>query len=597
MAISNTSILIKRAGVGGTARPTSLLAGELAYSYASNTMFIGSPTGTGVINVGGVYYTQTVDAATNLNTAGTLVKRDGSGNFSAGTITAALAGNASTASKWQTARTISFTGDATGSGSVDGSADVATGLTLATTGVTAATYGGATQIPTFTVDAKGRLTAAANVAISSSFTVSGNTGSGTQSNGGTLSVVGGNGGGVTTTVSGTGGNESIAINVDGTVVRTSGAQAIAGDLSVTGNLIVTGSTTTVNTSTVQTTDSLLKLAMNNTVGDVVDIGFYGSSNTGSSVAYHGFVREGSGGSDAGKFYLFKNLASDPTGNVVNYAGLTKGTLVADLAGSTGLPISTGVSGLATGAATFLATPSSANFAALLTDEVGTAGSVVFSNAPTLVTPVLGVASGTSLNVSTGIVHAGVYTGPFVDGTVVDYATGQGRISVGTADGIGFYNGGVATTPLMNISSSGVITTATWQGVTVGVPYGGTGATSFTNGAIVVGSGTGALTTLANTTYTATGSGATNSTVTSMTVDAYGRLTAATYSAISGLTVSQGGTGLTTATTNGITYGNGTGAFGVTSAAGSADQTWSNQILTVTNAGVPVWSSAMDGGTF
>jgi hypothetical protein len=597
MAISNTSILIKRAGVGGTARPTSLLAGELAYSYASNTMFIGSPTGTGVINVGGVYYTQTVDAATNLNTAGTLVKRDGSGNFSAGTITAALSGNATSADKWSTARTLSFTGDATGSGSVDGSSNVATGLTLATTGVAAATYGGATQIPTFTVDAKGRLTAAANVAISSSFTVSGNTGSGTQSNGGTLSVVGGNGGGVTTTVSGTGGNESIAINVDGTVVRTSGAQAIAGDLSVTGNLIVTGTTTTVNTSTVQTSDSLIKLAMNNTVGDVVDIGFYGSSNTGASVAYHGLVREGSGGTDAGKFYLFKNLATDPTGNVVNYAGLTKGTLVADLAGSTGLPISTGVSGLATGVATFLATPSSANFSTMLTDETGTAGSVVFSNSPVLVTPTLGVASGTSLNVSTGVVATGVYTGAYSDGTVVDYSTGQGRISVGTADGIGFYNGGVAATPLMNISSSGVITTATWQGVTVAVPYGGTGATSFTNGAILVGGGSGALTTLANSTFTVTGTPAANSTVTSMTVDSYGRVTAKTYSAISGLTVPQGGTGLSTATLNGITYGNGTGAFGVTSAAGSADQTWSNQILTVTNAGVPVWSSAMDGGTF
>lgn len=597
MAISNTSILIKRAGVGGTARPTSLLAGELAYSYASNTMFIGSPTGTGVINIGGVYYTQTIDAATNLNTAGTLVKRDGSGNFSAGTITAALSGNATSADKWSTARTLSFTGDATGSGSVDGSTNVATGLTLATTGVTAATYGGATQIPTFTVDAKGRLTAAANVAISSSFTVTGNTGSGTQSNGGTFTVVGGNGGGVTTTVSGSGGNESIAINVDGTVVRTSGAQAIAGDLSVTGNLIVTGTTTTVNTSTVQTSDSLIKLAMNNTVGDVVDIGFYGSSNTGASVAYHGLVREGSGGTDAGKFYLFKNLATDPSGNVVNYAGLTKGTLVADLAGSTGLPISTGVSGLATGVATFLATPSSANFSTMLTDETGTAGSVVFSNSPTLTTPVLGVASGTSLNVSTGIVHSGVFTGAYTDGIVVDYSSGQGRISVGSSDGIGFYTGGIATTPVMNISSSGVITTATWNGATVGVPYGGTGATSFTNGAILVGGGSGALTTLANSTFTATGSGASNSTVSSLTVDAYGRLTAATYSAISGLTVSQGGTGLATVTTNGITYGNGTGAFGVTSAAGSADQTWSNQILTVTNAGVPVWSSAMDGGTF
>lgn len=45
--------------------------------------------------------------------------------------------------------------------------------------------------------------------------------------------------------------------------------------------------------------------------------------------------------------------------------------------------------------TFLATPSSANLAAALTDETGT-GAAVFANTPTLVTPVIGAATGTSL---------------------------------------------------------------------------------------------------------------------------------------------------------------------------------------------------------
>lgn len=53
-----------------------------------------------------------------------------------------------------------------------------------------------------------------------------------------------------------------------------------------------------------------------------------------------------------------------------------------LTNATGLPIGTGVSGLGTGVATFLATPSSANLAAAVTDETGT-GALVLATSPTL----------------------------------------------------------------------------------------------------------------------------------------------------------------------------------------------------------------------
>jgi hypothetical protein len=68
--------------------------------------------------------------ATNANTALAIVKRDASGNFSAGTITAALAGNASTATTLQTARTITLSGDVAGSVSFNGSSDVTITATI-----------------------------------------------------------------------------------------------------------------------------------------------------------------------------------------------------------------------------------------------------------------------------------------------------------------------------------------------------------------------------------------------------------------------------------------------------------------------------------
>jgi len=75
-----------------------------------------------------------------------------------------------------------------------------------------------------------------------------------------------------------------------------------------------------------------------------------------------------------------------------------------LTNTTGLPISTGVSGLGTGIATFLATPSSANLASAVTDETGS-GSLVFATSPTLVTPILGTPTSATLTNATGYTTA------------------------------------------------------------------------------------------------------------------------------------------------------------------------------------------------
>lgn len=74
---------------------------------------------------------------------------------------------------------------------------------------------------------------------------------------------------------------------------------------------------------------------------------------------------------------------------------------ATLTNATGLPVSTGISGLGTGVATFLATPSSSNLLAAITDETGT-GALVFGTSPTLTTPNLGTPSAVTLTNGTGL---------------------------------------------------------------------------------------------------------------------------------------------------------------------------------------------------
>ena len=114
-----------------------------------------------------------------------------------------------------------------------------------------------------------------------------------------------------------------------------------------------------------------------------------------------------------------------------------------LTNCTGLPISSGVSGLAGNVATFLGTPSSANLASAVTDETGS-GALVFANTPTLVTPVLGAATATSIVVGTGstIDVTGLKVAGGVNAVgVVTGASFDGNVALSNLTGLG---GNVAT---------------------------------------------------------------------------------------------------------------------------------------------------------
>lgn len=553
MAISNTSILVKRSN--STAAPTSLKAGELAYSYSSNNFFIGSPTGDGALIIAGNSTFGTVNSATNANTASTLVKRDANGAFYG-----RLFGVSNTAVALDTAQNFSITGDVLASSvSFNGTGAVALSSSLNTINPNTGTFGSITAIPIITVGANGRITSVTTVApASSAINISDGTTSNTINAGATFYHLGTKG--ITTVVSA----NTVTFGTDNTVLRsnttTVGTQTISTDLTVAGNLIVSGTATYVNTSTVLTTDSLIKLAANNTTGDVVDIGFYGVSNTNTGLSnsntYHGLIREGSGGADAGRFFLFKNLPTDPTNNTIVYASATRATLVANLTGGV-------VNALANAINVF---------------DGGT-GQSSFTSGQILI--------GSGTNGLQQIANSTVASGQtFGTAAVVPVFTTDvyGRVASVTNTSIAIAASQVTSGQLV-------------------IAQGGTNASSYAQNGLLYYNGTSFLTSANQTAYTTQGGA---SYVPVISTNALGQVTVIsntqiqidTSNIVSGtLPLTRGGTGFATATTNGITYGNGTGALGVTAAASTSDQTWSNQILTVTNAGVPVWSTALDGGVF
>ena len=236
-----------------------------------------------------------------------------------------------------------------------------------------------------------------------------------------------------------------------------------GNLTVSGNLIVSGTTTTVSSTTIEVNDPLLFLAQNNTSSDAVDIGFFGTYDTGGTDKFAGLFRD----ANDGKFRLFKDSTDEPSTTVNTGAtGYAVATLVANVEGAVTGNVTGDVTGNAD-TATALATArniggvSFDGTANITPDEITVADessdTTCFMLFATAATGAIQPKTGTNVtfNSGTGLLTATGFSGNLT-GTLQTAA--QGNItSVGALDGGSITSGfGAIDTGSSTITTTGAV---------------------------------------------------------------------------------------------------------------------------------------------
>ena len=300
---------------------------------------------------------------------------------------------------------------------------------------------------------------------------------------------------------------------------------ISGTTTITGDLIVTGNTVTTETSSMNIGDPLIYLAANNRTTDAVDIGWVGTYNVASITLRTGMFRD----STTKEYYVFDSYTADPAqsnhidplangfavsvlNSAIRTSNLNLGganailwiaaaynaanaafanantthTLTIAAFAAANASFANGNTNFGTTVAAFAA----ANAAATQATAARNHANAAFANANT--THTLTIASFAAANAA------------FANGntthtlTIASFNAANAAFlkANGSQDAANLTSGTVASARLSGsytgITGLGTIATGLWQGGTVNVAYGGTGMISFTTNGILYGNATGSI---------------------------------------------------------------------------------------------------------